>query len=152
MTFTVRLLRSAPAANVAVATPEASVAVAALVSVPLSAANEIGTPPRLTLPGPLTIAVTVTVSPPLSTCTALARTSTAVAVDVVQGVALEAALAGHGAAGLPNSGAPASGPLSPHALMMAAAAIVIRIFSNLFMRRSLAFVWTVALSAPLFGR
>ena len=31
------------------------------------------------------------------------------------------------------------------------AAIVVKIFSNLFMRGSLAFVWT-ALSAPLFGR
>ena len=54
---------------------------------------------------------------------------------------------------LPNGDVPASAPPPPHAAVMATAAIVVKIFSNLFMRRSLAFMGAVvALSAPLFGR
>jgi hypothetical protein len=44
---------------------------------------------------------------------------------------------------VPNGDVPASGPSPPHAAVMATAAIVVKIFSNLFMQRSLAFMCAV---------
>ena len=85
---------------------------------------------RLTLPESLTIAVIVTWSPALWTWTELARTSIEAAVEVVPG-----------GVPVPNGGVPASGPPPPQAAMTAATeAVAIRIFSNLFMQGSLAFV------------
>ncbi len=136
-TVAVRLLRFAPAANVAVATPAPLVSAEALVSVPVSVENVTGTPLRLTLPAPLTTAETSTVSPPLPTWTALARTSTEAAEtqelltpDAAEAEEVEQAEA------LPNGEVPASPPPPPQPATSARASIASAHF-NLFIAVSL---------------
>jgi hypothetical protein len=131
-----RLEGSAPVETVATLVPSAAVVAEDWVKVaPLSTANDTGMPVNAWPADVVAVAVALTVAAPVFWM--LAVSSTRVRLEAMMQppdaeLALDDAQAELPA--VPNGEVPASAPPPPHAAVMATAAIVVKIFSNLFMR------------------
>jgi hypothetical protein len=149
-----RVEGSAPIATVATLVPSAAVVAEDWVKVaPLSTVNETGMPVNAWPEAVVAVAVALTLATPVF-CTLAVSSCRVRLAAVAQLPDAELALDEEhaGLPPVPNGDVPASGPPPPHAAVMATAAIVVKIFSNLSMQRSLAFVCADALSAPRSGR